>query len=242
MGKTAQYSEEIMKGFPVESIVREMIAFRDKLIKECETPIAHGTSSAYLASILKNGLGAIKPKNAFSPADIFITNLFLPDGLLGAYAFALREEIFHCAFPRFFKSHLRITAEKNGGRNVIQRYVETIVYDCREQKKLYHQLVFAGALYIVKRRRKNNDEFPVMLLYDAKQHRMHKTPNKIPSDYTLSTPLPTSHLIALFVPAQHYAPVKKTLGSLDVNVIILPLELFELEELIFQANKTKYTL
>jgi hypothetical protein len=219
-----RFTEEILRGISSRGKAQEMIETLYSLISQMSNPLAHGTSSEYLESILEKGLGGFVPKGSFSPNVISVCNPKLKDGLLGAYAFSLRAGI-------LFSSKLSIDARKFGGRNVIKRYVATLGLNSRQAKKAEIQLKIVGLLYCLKRGRMRG--WPTLLVYDVKDKiKVEKAPNKIPSDFIALAPLPKEMLSLVLVPAKHYQEIKRINTSFKLNVPILPLEIIELEEIL----------
>lgn len=221
-----RFAEEILEGIPSKQRSKEMIESLYNWIAQMSNPVAHGTSTEYLESILEKGLGSFAPRGSFSPKIISVCSLKFKDGLLGAYAFALRARI-------LFGSGLSIDARKFGGRNVIKRYVTTLGLEKRQAKKAEIQLKILGLLYCLKRGRMKG--WPILLIYDIKEEiQLKKAPNKIPSDFIALSPIPKEMLSLILTPAKRYQNIKKIITSFCLNIPILPLEIIELEEILNQ--------
>mgnify|MGYP001576800790 FL=1 len=90
--------KDIISGLVPYERAKEIVNDFNFVLESYTTPIGHGTSSEYLGSILQHSLGGKIPENSWRPGKIAVTDLRQSGGLVGAYAFALREVVF-----RFFR-------------------------------------------------------------------------------------------------------------------------------------------
>lgn len=187
-------------------------------------PLGHGTTSGFLESILRLGLGAVKPGNSFSPELNSLCDLHIPDGIMAMYAFATWNET----------NKLAIDATKITGRDVVARYAETNPL-IDEPLKLFLLRQMAKQ-YISKRQDKEGS--PVCLIYegDGKVDCNYRGRN-VPSEVDCYQILSAQMLKDIFVPAKEVQQVCLLLESLGISARVLALELFELEEIRLHAPK-----
>ncbi len=176
-------------------------------IAAMETPLGHGTTSEYLASILEKELGGIQPEKAFAGTKS-ATDLRVPDGLLGAYLFS-----------RFTTESLEVTSEQLSGEDAIARYAR-LNPDITEER-----LREAFAAYVEKRK---PEGFPVLFVYDGGKDAMIRNVNpRVPSEVEFEGSLTTDKLRILLVPKAKMAETAARLKELGISAEVRPIETME---------------
>ncbi|MDA2936044.1 hypothetical protein MYX06_02405 [Patescibacteria group bacterium AH-259-L05] len=216
-------SEEILNGISSKEQIQILVNLFHLLIKQLSYPVAHGTSSEYLESIIEYGLGAKPPRNASHPERIGVCDLRFKDGLLGAYAIALRGKTKH--------PDLCIHARTVGSGSIIQRYVATLEVNKKEAIKIRIGLWIIGLLYRLKRGKMQG--WPILLIYDTEgKIQMEKAPNRTPSEFVVPHPLGKEILALILAPAKRHKQTEEILSRFDLVIPIIPLEILELEEIL----------
>lgn len=222
------HSEEICKvvssGLVSDVLARRIVSDFYVVLKSYKTPVGHGTSSEYFGSIVEHGLGGKTPKRASRPGTIAVTDLRLSDGLLGAYAFALREEVF-----RLFRKNLCVDATQRHGRSVIHRYVASMGLKGVRAYAARCALAYIGAVYCFQRGRKNG--WPSLLIYDVGDDiPLAKEGAAAPSEYYAKQVVFPRYLKLVMVPARCIGRTVDLLSDYELDYRIVPLEVLELEE------------
>jgi len=213
------FSREILDDIPFKERFELMEAVFSGFISHTSNPIAHGSSSEYLESILEKGLGAVNPIGAFAPEEISVCSLTSNDGLLAAYIFALR-------MGALFKSELSINARNHKGRSIIRRYTDTLGWGIKQRI-----LLTIMALCYSSGRGKMKG-WPILLIYDVKgEVGLEKRSNGIPSEFYALSPIPKELLCLILAPADKYIETQKIVSLFNLKTPILPLEIIELEEI-----------
>lgn len=178
-----------------------------KQVSGMKQPLAHGTTSEHLESILKHGLGAVMPDTAFDGSKS-ATDLKSRDGLLGAYAFA-----------RMDTRELKIRSEELTGEDLIARYVRVNPnlgeQDLRRKFQVYKEA-------------KDPQGYPVVLIYDGEGsvEVRQRTP-RIPSEVIFEGSVDGGKLRIVLAPETRIEEVRKLLETLQIRSEIKPIEILE---------------
>lgn len=187
-------------------------------LKGLKQPLGHGTFSDYLESILVYGLGTHKPKRAFSPTITSMCDLHKEDGLIACYAFATRNKT----------DMLNIDATKITGKDVVSRYAEVNPFF----KIWWRRILLRAITWLYNIKRGKPYGFPTLLIYEGNSAAECEYRNKnIPSEVNCKTILTLSALRYIFVPAEHVSATQELLDRYTTNARVLPMELFELQEI-----------
>jgi hypothetical protein len=124
-------------------------------LRTLKEPLAHGTTSEHLRSIVERGLGAVMPDNAYART-ISASNVADPSYFPEPLAFAMASA-----------ERLQLLSEELTGRDAIHRMAAR---SGRSSESLHRQF----AHYF---RRRRPTGFPVVLVYDGHKHPYEKNVN-----------------------------------------------------------------
>lgn len=191
-------------------------------LKEGLQPVAHGTQSQNLRSIIEFGLGAVRPKGSGSPL-ISATAAEYQDGVLGAHMFATWHKTHQLGLQRTDVSSI----------DVLQRY-SNLTGNRIQPEHLRAQ--FDG--YFAQRAFEIGEEFttayPVLLFYGATPDVIQDHNQAVPSERRVrdGQVLPKEQLFAVYVPADKIEETRLLMTEIAPDllqtVIIKPIEMFEL--------------
>ncbi len=213
-----------------------MVGIFHGYIASLSEPVAHGTTSNNLSSILEKGLGGFFPTDSFTPGRISVCSLRYPEGLYAPYAAALR-------WGFLFNSDLCIDARDFGGRDLVQRYITNRGYKKWQAIRTEIKIKLGGVYYCLKKQRVKG--WPTLFVYDAKEVKLtqmigtgHIEP--LPSHFVADSPLPKETLALMLVSAKRNQEAEQIISRFGLNIPVLPMELIELEEILsLSQQRTK---
>lgn len=196
--------------FNPEGQYREVLGKFNESVNNLRQPLAHGTTSDNLVSILEKGLGIdLAGKPPVETASL--TDLKQPDGLLGAYAFA-----------RVNSRDLAVKSEDITGKDIITRYAEiNSLVDEQELREKFR----------VYREKKTQTGFPVVLVYESGSMQLEHVNPKIPSEVELNLKDKWwgDNPAIILVPDKQISVVQELLQEFEVYCKIFPIEALELD-------------